>query len=147
MNKHVQIGSNAVCCLLAGSSWGKPQRGSWCPWARSADHPLQCTRWEEDTGATAPAVMCWWKLRSVPLKFLSIKLLMQSCNYIKLFCQHESCRYRPKPAKLISSVGAPCMLLQNTIKKSFIQSNTGVTGSEEFPFQKTAGYKLAGRGK
>lgn len=72
---------------------------------------------------------------------------MQSCNYIKLFCQHESWRYISKPAKLISSVGAPCMLLQNTIKKSFIQSNTGVIGSEEFPFQKAAGYKLAGRGK
>lgn len=72
---------------------------------------------------------------------------MQSCNYIKLFCQHESQRYISKPAKLISSVGAPCMLLQNTIKKSFIQSNTGVIGSEEFPFQKAAGYKLAGRGK
>lgn len=39
------------------------------------------------------------------------------------------------------------MLLQNTIKKSFIGSNTEVIGSEEFPFQKAAGYKLAGRGK
>lgn len=71
-----------------------------------------------------------------PLKFSSIKSVMQSGNNTKLFRWHESWRYRPKPAKLISSVGAPCMLLQNTIKRVLFWVTRGLEGQKSFHFKR-----------